>query len=128
MEGGAFDAVGLSLGDRATSYVIEQEALAKLRLEVDLMAGKEQAKAKREAALAKPPPPRTPATPELTQVAAPLSEEVLELQGKGEDPFALGALGRKDRAALKAKLRELGYKSMRARVKMEEELIALPSK
>lgn len=38
----------------------------------------------------------------------------------------LGALGRGDRGALKAKLKELGYKSMRTRIKMEEELIALP--
>ena len=52
------------------------------------------------------------------------SDEIEELQGKGEDVYALGALGRSDRASLKARLKELGYKSMRARVKLEEELIA----
>ena len=41
---------------------------------------------------------------------------------------ALGALGRKDRGSLKARLKELGVKgSMRARIKLEEELIALPT-
>ena len=38
----------------------------------------------------------------------------------------LGALGRQDRASLKAKLKELGYKSLRVRVKLEEELMGLP--
>ena len=38
---------------------------------------------------------------------------------------ALSSLGKQDRAALKAALKELGYKSMRARIKLEEELIEL---
>ena len=43
-----------------------------------------------------------------------------------DDPHRLGQLGRDERATLKAKLKELGYKSMRARLKLEEELISLP--
>ena len=58
--------------------------------------------------------------------APEMSAELLELQGKGEDLKVLGKMGREDRAALKARLKELGYKSMRVRVKMEEELCGLP--
>ena len=43
----------------------------------------------------------------------------------GENLTALSQLGHSDRATLKAKLKELGFKSMRARIKLEEELIAL---
>ena len=66
-----------------------------------------------------------------TLVARPpsptMSDELKALRDAcGEDVYALGALGRQDRGALKARLRELGYKGMRLRVKLEEELMALP--
>ena len=80
---------------------------------------------RRAAALAKPPPPRKSA-PALTEVAAALSDDLIALKEKGEDLQVLGQLGRQDRATLKARLKELGFKSMRARLKMEEELIQLP--
>ena len=126
-EGGAFDAMSVSLGDRMTSWDVEHEMIGKALTELAHLAGSDQARSKRAAALSKPPPPRKvveDATPSLP--APEMSAELIELQGKGEDLKALGKLGREDRAALKARLKELGYKSMRVRVKMEEELCGLP--
>ena len=125
MNEGAFDAVGISLGDRSIRWDAEQDALAKAVLELASFAEKDQQRMRRAAAFAKPLPPRQPAAA-LTEVAPPLSEELIALKDKGEDLQQLGQLGRQDRASLKARLKELGFKSMRMRVKMEEELIQLP--
>ena len=129
MDGGAFDATGTSLGDKAIQWDAEQEALAKALTELAHLAGSDQARTKRAAALAKPPPRSArpgggDATPALP--APPLSAELEELKASGADVRQLGALGRQDRASLKAKLKELGYKSLRVRVKLEEELMGLP--
>ena len=127
MDGGAFDVRGISLGDRSIRYDDEQSRIATVIAELAHSAGTDQARRLRAAALAKPPPsPAKAAALTASAEALKLSDELEELQGKGEDVYALGALGRSDRASLKVKLKELGYKSMRARVKLEEELIALP--
>ena len=61
----------------------------------------------------------------LTAAPAAISAELEELRAAGEDVHQLARLGRDDRAALKARLKELGYKGMRARVKLEEQLLGL---
>jgi hypothetical protein len=131
MENGALDASAASLGDRLTVWDAEQEAIAKALLALAHEADGQQARTRRAAALKRPPPPRQPGRAGGGVAAGalegpPLSEELLALQAQGENIHALGAMGRTDRAALKAKLKELGYKSMRVRVKLEEELVGLP--
>ena len=42
-----------------------------------------------------------------------------------QDLKSLSALGKTDRGALKALLKDMGYKGMRQRVKMEEALLAM---
>ena len=122
-EGGAFDAAGISLADRLVGIDDEHALLTTQLLALADLAGTDQARTKRAAALAAPPPRREPKA--LTAKAPELSEELAALQSKGEDVAALSALGKADRASLKARLKELGYKSLRARVKLEEELLAL---
>jgi pimeloyl-ACP methyl ester carboxylesterase len=122
-DGGALDATSVSIGgERALPLAQEDEALAAALLELAAAADAEPARAARLASLAAPPPPK----PGAMVAADALPEEVVALQAQGVDAHALGAMGRTDRAALKAKLKDLGYKSMRQRIKLEEALIALP--
>lgn len=130
-EHGALDACGISLSDRLTAWGTEQEAIAKALLALAYEADSQEARNKRAAALKKPPPPQQQPGGGVEIAAAmlqgpPLSDELLALQATGENIYGLGAMGRSDRGGLKARLKELGYKSMRVRVKLEEELIGLP--
>ncbi|KAL1515829.1 hypothetical protein AB1Y20_002445 [Prymnesium parvum] len=54
-----------------------------------------------------------------------VAEELEELRQRGEDLKSLAALGKKDRGALKALLKEMGFKGLRQRVKIEEALLAM---
>ena len=125
------DACGISLSDRLTAWGTVQEAIAKALLALAYEADSQEARNKRAAALKKPPPPQQLPGGGVEIAAAmlqgpPLSDELLALQATGENIYGLGAMGRSDRGGLKARLKELGYKSMRVRVKLEEELIGLP--
>lgn len=105
----------------ATQPKVEETALgAALVAFAARVDAAEAREARATRAAAAPPPPPGPA-----RAASPvLSDGLRELRAKGEDLKALKELGRRDRAALKARLRELGYRGMRQRVQMEEELLA----
>eukprot|EP00966_Prymnesium_polylepis_P304339 7031626-Prymnesium_polylepis.1 len=86
-------------------------------------AGTAEARKERAARLAKAKAGKT--AERAVVESAPLPDELAELQQRGEDIKSLAALGKKDRGALKAQLKEMGFKGMRQRVKMEEALLAL---
>jgi pimeloyl-ACP methyl ester carboxylesterase len=125
--GGALDAEAISLGDRSLSLNDEEHRLSEHLLALAAHADADAARGARAKQLAAPAPAKI-ALGAMQPASVTLSEEVIALQALGEDVYAMGVLGRNDRASLKARLKELGYKSMRQRIKLEEQLIALPAK
>ena len=113
-----------SAGVEASSFEAEAKQLGGVLDEFASLVDADGARNAR-AARAKAPPPPPPGSLVARAPSPELSEELRELKEKGGDLKRLAALGRADRAALKARLRELGYKGMRVRVKIEEELLQL---
>ena len=133
-EAGALDTVSEALPGLAELPVGEEyRRLAQKLMALAEAADTDAARKLRQAhleSLARSPGPNAvvavPPPPTLSDGLSALQATLQASGAPGEDVHALARLGRADRATLKLRLKELGFKGMRQRVKLEEELLELP--